>query len=74
MADALIAAITPQPGCLGASFFGGGADGESGLVVLWDSQEHADEAAAVIRPSLDQYLDGKVSAPVEARLFPVLAS
>ena len=45
-----------------------------GLAVLWDTQEHADAASAVIRPKLDQHLSGNVSAPPDARLFPVLAS
>ena len=60
--------------CQSAIFFGGGEDSESGLAVLWDSQEHADAAAAVISPQLEQHLLGNVSGPPERRLFPVLAS
>jgi hypothetical protein len=45
-----------------------------GLAVLWDSQEHADAAAGLIRPQLERHLQGAVAAPPEARLFPVLAS
>jgi hypothetical protein len=73
IADDLVPAIKEQAGCQSAVFFGAG-DGECGLVVLWDSEDHANAAAAVIRPQLDQHLAGKVSAPPEARLFPVLAS
>ena len=73
MADDLIPAIKAQAGCMSAAFFSGDG-GSSGLLVLWDSQEHADAAAAVIRPRLDEHLRGNVSAPPEAGLFPVLAS
>jgi quinol monooxygenase YgiN len=74
MATDLIPAIKQQPGCISATFFGGGDDGESGLCVLWDSQEHADAAAAVISPRLQQHLVGNVSGQPEMRLFPVIAS
>lgn len=74
IADDLIPAIKQQPGCESANFFGGGEDGDCGLCVLWDSQEHADAAAAIIRPKLDEHLAGNVSGPPDTRLFPVLAS
>ena len=74
MADDLIPAIKQQPGCMSAMFFGGGEDGESGICVVWDSQEHADAAATVISPKLEQHLAGNVSGPPDRRLFPVLAS
>jgi quinol monooxygenase YgiN len=73
MADDLVPAIKEQPGCLSAVFFSDD-EGSSGLAVLWDSQAHADAAAAVIRPRLEQHLQGNVTAPPEAGLFPVLAS
>lgn len=74
IASDLIPAIKQQPGCQSVVFFGGGDDGECGLCVLWDSQEHADAAAAIISPRLQQHVAGKVNGPPEARLFPVLAS
>ena len=74
MADDLIGAIKQQPGCLSAVFYGGGTDGETGLCVLWDTQEHADAAAEVISPRLEAHLSGNVVAPPERRLFPVIAS
>lgn len=73
IADALIPHIKQQPGCASAAFFGDD-DGSSGLAVLWDTEEHANAAAGVIRPQLDQHLSGNVSGPPEARLFRVLAS
>ena len=74
IASDVIPAIKQQPGCQSATFFGGGDDGECGMCVVWDSQEHADAAAAVISPRLQQHLAEKVSGPPDIRLFPVLAS
>jgi hypothetical protein len=74
MASDLIPAIKQQAGCISATFFGGGEDGEGGLCVLWDSQEHADAAAAVISLRLQQHLAGNVSGQPDMRLFPVIAS
>lgn len=74
MANDLIPAIKQQDGCLSAAFFGGGEDGESGLCVLWDSQEHADAAASVISPRLQKHLSGNVSGQPDIRLFPVIAN
>lgn len=74
MADDLIATIKQQPGCLSAVFYGGGTDGESGICVLWDSQEHADAAAEVVSPKLEAHLAGNVIAAPERRLFPVIAN
>jgi len=75
-ARALAADLAPlirqQPGCETVVVFGDAA-GDGGLFVLWDSQEHADSAAAVIRPKLDQHLAGHLKAPPDARLFPVLS-
>jgi hypothetical protein len=73
MADDLVAAIKQQPGCEGVVFFGSD-DGESGLTVFWDTQEHANAAASVIRPMLDKHLADNVSTPPDARLFQVLAN
>ncbi len=74
MADDLIPAIKEQPGCMSAVFFGGSDDGESGLCVLWDTQEHADAASETIGPRLQGHLAGKVSGQPEMRLLPVLKS
>ena len=74
MAQDLIPAIQQQPGCLSAVFFGGGDDGECGICVHWDSQEHADAAAAIISPQLQRHLRGNTTGQPEMRLFPVLVS
>lgn len=72
LANDLAPQIKQQPGCEQVVVFGG-ADGEGGLFVLWDSQEHADAAAALIRPKLDQHLSGHLTGQPEARLFAVLS-
>jgi hypothetical protein len=73
MANDLIPKIKQQPGCQSASFFGGGADGVSGLCVLWDSEEHAAAAAGVISPQLQQHLAGRVSSQPAMNLYPIIA-
>jgi hypothetical protein len=72
LADDLAPLIKQQPGCEEVVVFGD-AQGEGGLFVIWDSEEHANSAASVIRPKLDQHLAGHLSAPPDARLFPVLS-
>ena len=74
MANDLVSAIKQQPGCVSAVFFGGGDDGDSGLCVLWDTQDQANAASAVIGPRLEQHLSGNVASEPERRLFPVLAT
>ncbi len=58
LADDLVPAIREQTGCQSVTAFGDDRDGEYGLVVQWDSQEHADAAAAVISPRLQQLWPG----------------
>ncbi len=72
LAADLVPAIRSRPGCKGVTFFGDHADGEYGLYVLWDTQENADAAAAVIGPKLSQHLAGNVQRPADIRLFEVL--
>jgi len=74
LADELTPLIAEQPGCQAVTVFGDHGDGEYGIYVLWDSQEHADRAAGVVRPQLDKHLAGSIAAPPEARLFVVLRS
>lgn len=74
MAEDLVPSIKEQPGCGGASFFGGGDDGECGITVLWDSHEQADATATVIGPRLQQYLGGNATGQPEMSLFSVIAS
>ena len=41
--------------------------------VRWDSREHADAAAGVIGPQLQQHLSGSAQGAPDIRLFEVLA-
>jgi quinol monooxygenase YgiN len=73
IADDVIPAIKEQPGCLSAVFFSGD-DGDSGLCVMWDSEEHANAAAPIMRPRLNEHLQGNTVGDTDARLFAVIAS
>lgn len=72
LAADLVPAISARPGCQSVFCFGDDDDGEYGLFVLWDTQENADAAAQVIRPRLEQHLQGNITSPPDARLFDVL--
>lgn len=74
LADELTPLIAAQPGCQAVTIFGDPVDGQYGIYVLWDTQEHADAAAGLVRPQLDKHLAGSVTAPPEPRLFQVLGS
>ena len=69
IASDLIPAIRVLKGCKHATFFGDESDGEYGLVVLWESKEDAEAAAAVIGPRLQQSLAGNVQGPPSIRLY-----
>jgi quinol monooxygenase YgiN len=73
LADDIAPLISQQPGCGGVTVFGDENDGEYGLFVLWDTEEHADAAAKVVRPKLDEHLSPHVKGPPDARLFKVLS-
>ena len=66
--------IAVQPGCQAVTVFGDHNDGEYGIYVLWDSQENADTAAAVVRPRLDHHLAGRAKTSPETKLFEVIWS
>jgi heme-degrading monooxygenase HmoA len=74
LADELTPLIAEQPGCRAVTIFGDHGDGQYGIYVLWDTQEHADAAAGLVRPQLDKHLAGSVTAPPEPKLFRVLNS
>ena len=75
-ANELAADIGPQirglNGCKSATFFGDDTDGQYGLFVLWESQEHVDSAAKIIGPQLMSHLEGKVTEESSRRLYNVI--
>src|SRR5919201_586045 len=73
LADDLAPQIASQPGCESVTVFGDDTDGEYGIFVLWESEDHAETAAGVIRPKLNEHLAGNVQGPPEARLFEVFS-
>lgn len=72
IADELAPQIASQPGCESVTVFGDDSDGQYGIFVLWDSEEHAETAARVIRPQLNEHLSGNVQGQPETRLFEVI--
>ncbi|MGA2521221.1 MAG: antibiotic biosynthesis monooxygenase [Acidimicrobiales bacterium] len=72
LAEELAPIISLQPGCQAVTVFGDHGEGDYGIYVLWDTQEHADNAAGVVRPRLNEHLAGNAKAPPETRLFEVL--
>ena len=54
--------------------FGDESDGEGEIFVLWDTKDHTDTAANVVRPKLDEHLEANAQAPPDLRLFKVLAT
>jgi quinol monooxygenase YgiN len=73
LSNDLVPLISEQPGCEAVSLFADAGDGQCGIFVLWDTQDHADAASNVVRPKLNEHLAGKVQAPPDARLFEVIA-
>jgi quinol monooxygenase YgiN len=71
LAHELVPKIEQQPGCESVVVFVDD-EGQAGVFVLWDSHEHANAAAAIIRPQLDSHLSGHLTAPPEPRLFRVV--
>lgn len=69
LAEELGPLITGQPGCQAVTIFGDESDGECGIYVMWDSQEHADTAADIVQPQLQKHLAGNVTRPPDRRLF-----
>jgi heme-degrading monooxygenase HmoA len=72
--DEIVPLIASQPGCQGVTLFGDDADGEYGIAVVWDTEDHANAAQAVVGPKLfGEHLEGHVQQPPERRLFPIIA-
>ena len=72
LAEELAPLISVQPGCQAVTVFGDHVKGDYGIYVLWDTQDHADIAAGIARPRLNEHLAGNAKAPPETRLFEVL--
>ena len=70
--EVVVPLIKAQPGFKGVTLFGDDAEGECGLFVLWDSENEANLAAAVVGPHLQAALMGAVEAPPDIRLMPVV--
>ncbi len=71
LADEFIPAIKAHDGCRECVFITDDDAGEYGIVVLWDSKDNADAAAAVIGPRLSKALAEFTEEPASMRLFEV---
>ena len=71
LADEFVPAIKAQNGCSECVFITDDDAGEYGIVVLWDSKDNADAAAAVIGPRLSQALADITDEPASMKLFEV---
>ena len=72
--DEIVPLVASQPGRQGVTLFGDDGEGEYGLAVLWDTEDNANAAQAVVGPKIGAYFEGNVRQPPERRLFPVIAS
>ena len=68
IADNLAPTIASQPGNQGVTVFGDESDGEYGLFVLWDSQDSAMAASALMSPRLNEHLEGSIQGPLSIHL------
>jgi hypothetical protein len=72
--DEIVPLIADQPGCERVTMFGDDSDGEYGIIVYWDTREHADEAAVIVSPKLMGHFEENVRGEPELHLFPVKSS
>ena len=70
VADKVVPLIRAQPGCESCEFFVDNGEGDYGLVVRWESQQAADEAASVVSPVMMPAL-AAAHAQASIRLFDV---
>ena len=71
LADEYIPAIKAHDGCSECLFITDDDAGEYGIVVIWDSKEHAGVAAAAIGPRLSKALAEVSDKPASMQLFEV---
>ena len=72
LAKEIVPAIRSQPGCERCVFFADYEAGDYGLAVLWESQQAADDAAAVFGPILMRAVEEGSGTVHSRRLFDVL--
>lgn len=74
LADDLVPAIIGQPGCKSVMCVGDDESAEYGLIVVWESEKAANDAAKIMAPQLERHLSGNVRRPPERHLFAVIAA
>jgi quinol monooxygenase YgiN len=73
LAKELVPLIRSQPGSESVTVFGDAEDGEYGIFALWDDVAHANAAAEIVSPRLQEIVAAHSEAPAEIRLFEVIA-
>lgn len=68
IADGVVPKIRAQKGCERCVFFADNAAGDYGIIVLWESEQAANEAASVVGPILMGSLS-QANATPDIRLF-----
>ena len=74
LAEDMVPAIGRQPGCKSVICAGDDSSSEYAIIVLWESEKAANDAAAIMGPQLEKHLSGNVRRPPERHLFEVIAS
>lgn len=65
--------IAQQEGNQGVEVYGDDNLSEYGLIVRWDTHEHADEAAGFIGPQLSQHLGGAIQGELQHHVFEIIS-
>jgi quinol monooxygenase YgiN len=71
LAKEIVPAIRALAGCERCAFFADNEEGDYGLAVFWESQEAADDAAAVISPILMKAISAADGTVHSRRLFDI---
>jgi heme-degrading monooxygenase HmoA len=71
IADKFVPLIKSQEGNQGCKFLIDDEAGEYGMIINWDTQEHAEAAKAVVGPQLIPMLGEIASGPVSINLYEV---
>lgn len=71
IADKFVPLIKSQKGNDGCKFIIDDESGEYGMVIKWDTKEHADAAKAIVGPQLMPILNEIAGKPVDVKLYEV---
>jgi hypothetical protein len=64
--------LKARKGFKGVTFFSDATTGESGALILWDSEENAEAARAEVFPKFEEAVKGLLTEPPRHPLFKVI--